>query len=247
MTKHNILYGLIGLLTGLIIGFFFANSVNQTGGGTARTPPANARPPANANSGAAQNPEGELTEEEVREAIATADKKPDDYELQRNLGLALYRYASFTRDARYLPDVERFLKRASDANPKDRDLMVALGHVIFDMAQQTDTARFAEARAYYQKALQVKPDDADVRTDLGLTYYLAKPSEPQKAIAEYRQSLAIDARHEPTLQHLAAALIVVGNLAEAEKRIEELRAVNSSNPALSNLRAQLAQSKNARE
>lgn len=248
MTKHNILYGFIGLLVGLIIGFLFANSVNQNGGGAARTqPPAQPRSNASANNNSPANSSEELTEEEVREAIATADKKPDDFELQRNLGLALYRYASFTQDARYLPDVERFLKRAYDADPKDRDLTVALGHVVFDMAQQTDAARFADARTYYQKALQMKPDDADVRTDLGLTYYLAKPSDPQKAIAEFRQSLAIDARHEATLQHLAAALIVVGNHTEAQKRIEELQAINSSNPALSNLRAQLAQSKNARE
>jgi hypothetical protein len=40
---------------------------------------------------------------------------------------------------------------------------------------------------------------------------------------------------------------VTGNRAEAEKRIAELQSINPSNPSLSDLRAQLAQSKNAQE
>jgi hypothetical protein len=47
------------------------------------------------------------------------------------------------------------------------------------------------------------------------------------------------------LQSLSSALIATGALAEAEKRIEELQAVNGANAALSNLRAQLAQARNA--
>ncbi|HVG39361.1 MAG TPA: hypothetical protein VM870_08740, partial [Pyrinomonadaceae bacterium] len=31
MTKDNILYGIIGLLVGLIVGFLFTNSINQRG------------------------------------------------------------------------------------------------------------------------------------------------------------------------------------------------------------------------
>jgi hypothetical protein len=47
------------------------------------------------------------------------------------------------------------------------------------------------------------------------------------------------------LQSLAAALIATGALAEAQQRLEELQTVNPGNAALSNLRAQLAQVKNA--
>ena len=84
-----------------------------------------------------------------------------------------------------------------------------------------------------------------MRTRLGLTYYFGQPSDPQRAIVEYRKSLALDPRHEPTLQHLASALIAVGNREEAQKRIDELQNLNPSNQALPNLRAQLAQSRNA--
>jgi Flp pilus assembly protein TadD len=122
---------------------------------------------------------------------------------------------------------------------------VSLGNVFFDIGHLSDPASFVEARKYYLKALEMKPDDVDVRTDLGLTYYFGQPSDPQRAITEYRKSLSLDPRHEPTLQNLASALISTGNREEAEKRIDELQQVNSSNPSLPNLRAQLAQSKNA--
>ncbi|MBV9958179.1 MAG: tetratricopeptide repeat protein [Acidobacteria bacterium] len=254
MNKNNILFGIIGLLAGFMIGFIFANSVARPATG-AKPAQASAKPPTAQNSGqngAQQSGQSgadpqTLSEDEVKRAIAAGDEKPDDIELQHKLGLALYRYASYTQDARYLPDVARFLKRAYDANPNDRDLTVTLGNVLFDIAQKDDPSRFAEARVYYLKALEMKSADADVRTDLGLTYYFGKPSDPQKAIAEYRKSLAIDPRHEATLQNLAAALIVTGNHAEAEKRIAELQSVNPENASLSDLRAQLAQSKNAQE
>jgi tetratricopeptide (TPR) repeat protein len=249
VTKHNVLYTIIGLLLGFIIGFIFANQVNRGPSGVVRSDatrgPAATTPPG---TGEAQNTGGNAaaspTEEEIRDAIAKADARPQDVSLQRNFGMVLYRYANRTRNAGFLPDVARMLKRAYESDPKDRDLTVSLGNVLFDMGQATDPAYFKEAREYYLKALEMKADDANVRTDLGLTYYFGQPSDPQRAIAEYRKSLAVDPRHEPTLQNLSAALITVGRTAEAQKTIEQLSALNPSNPALSDLRAQMAQSKN---
>jgi tetratricopeptide (TPR) repeat protein len=250
VSKHNLLYSIIGLLVGFIIGFTFANQTNRGPAGQPR--------PADAHARSAQTQTGQTdtrnapqanapnspTEAEIRDAIAKADARADDVALQRNFGMVLYRYANQTRNAALLPDVARMLKRAYDANPKDRELAVSLGNVLFDIGQASDPARFAEAREYYAKALEIKPDDANVRTDLGLTYYFGQPSDPQRAIAEYRKSLAIDARHEPTLQNLAAALMTVGRTDEAQKTIDQLSILNPSNPALSDLRAQMAQSRN---
>lgn len=184
-----------------------------------------------------------LSEDEIRGAIAKVENRSSDIPLQRDFGMALYRYANQTQDARFLPDVARILKRASDANPKDYELTVTLANALFDIGQTSDPARFNEARRYYTRALEMKPDDVDVRTDLGLTYYFGQPSDPQRAIAEYRKSIALNPRHETTLQNLAAALISVGNREEAEKRVDDLQKLNPANPALPNLRAQLAQSR----
>ncbi|MBV9209610.1 MAG: hypothetical protein JOZ52_03215, partial [Acidobacteria bacterium] len=175
MNKNNILFAIVGLLIGFMIGFLIANSV----GHQARVPASAKQSNQNSktqNSSASNAPASDtLSEAEMQRAIAAGDEKPNDIELQRKLGYALYRYASMTQDSSHLTDVARFLKRAYDANPQDRDLTVTLGNALFDIAQKGDAARFAEARVYYEKALEMKADDANVRTDLGLTYYFGKP------------------------------------------------------------------------
>jgi tetratricopeptide (TPR) repeat protein len=249
--KKNILYLTIGLLAGLYLGFLSANMVGRARLEASRTP-GGARPEGQSASngkagasagGAPQTPA--VTDEQIREAIAKTDSRPDDISLQRNFGRALYQYANQTQDPRYLADVARFFKRVYDANPKDREITVELANVLFDIGQTSAPEGYSKARVYYLKALEMKPDDASVHTDLGQTYYYGEPSEPQRAIAEYRKSLQLAPRDERALQSLATALISTGNREEAQRRIEELRSINPDNPSLSNLRAQLAQSKNA--
>ena len=250
MNKNNILFGVIGLFAGLVISFILTNALNGNQRDLMRATPER---PVDRRSGANETKEtssaddslASISEEDIREAITKADARADDHALQRNFGLALYQYVTQTRNTRFLPDVARFLKRAYDTDPKDHDLIVQLADVLFSIGQSSDPASFVEARAYYQKALEMKPDDPDVLARLGLTYYFGQPSDPRRAIVEYRKSLAIDPRHEPTLQSLASALISAGNRDEAQKRIDELQNLNPSNQALPNLRAQLAQSRNA--
>lgn len=245
---RNLLFLTASLLLGFVIGFMLANSTSKREGGAATavasqqaaTTGASSATGASAGKGGAA--QQQVSEKEMREAIQTTDSRADDIELQKRFGLALYAYANQTRDPRYLPDAARFLKRAVEADPKDRSTTVSLANALFDMGQLGDTARFNEARGYYQKALEMDPNDVNVRTDLGLTYYFGEPSDPESAIREYRKSLELDASHEQTLQNLASALIKTGNRKEAEKTIERLRAVNPKNPALSDLEALLAQS-----
>lgn len=247
--KSKILYAIIGLLAGFIIGFFVANSLNRAGVEAARAElsrlraaqPAQNQEERTAGSQVATDGGGQLTDQEIRNAIATADARPGDLSLQRNLGLALYRYSSQTPNPFYSEDVVRLLKRAAEGNAKDYEVLVALGNVLFDLGQSSDPQRFSEARTYYLKALELKPDDVSTRTDLGLTYYLGRPSDPGRAISEYRRSLAIDPHHELTLQNMATALLSTGQQDEASRMIDELGRLNPSNPALSSLRAQLAQ------
>ncbi|MGB9178603.1 MAG: tetratricopeptide repeat protein [Pyrinomonadaceae bacterium] len=248
MSIKNLLSIACGLLAGFVLGFILANAMSRQASEQSRTgemaAAANTNTEQSVNGGGAQSTSGNtqpvLSDEEIRGAIARADAKPDDLKLQHDFGIALYRY----QDTRFYPDVARFLKRALDADPGDRELTVLLGNVLFDIGQSSDPERFADARVYYQKALEMKADDENVRTDLGLTYFLGRPSDPQRAIAEYRKSLALNPRHENTLQALASALIATGRRDEAQKRIEELQKINPQHPALSNLRAQLAQSRN---
>ena len=255
MNKRNVLFAIVSLVLGFFIGFLMANSIGRRERDVARVGASSEQmmqaagrqqqQSQNSQDGQSQSNGAEPTEAQIRDAIARADEREQDIELQRNFGMALYRYASESGQAQYLPDVARMIKRAYDANPQDHDTTLMLANVLFDIGQTTDRTRFREARTYYTKALAMKPDDVNARTDLGLSYYLDEPSDPQRAVAEYRKSLAINPRHEQTLQNLANALISMRKFDEAEKRIEELAAINPQNPALPNLRAQLAQGRNA--
>lgn len=250
MNTQKIIYAVAGLVLGFFLGFLFTNSVNRKELDSLRAEAARLRaggakePAAAANTGApnaADNSKGQLTEEELRNAIAKGDSAPADIPLQRKLGHGLYLYAINFRNPALLPDAVRMLKRATDADPKDFETLTLLGNALFDWGQASDPAHIDEARTYFQKALEIKPDDPEARTALGLTYYFDKPADPARAIREYRKALAVNPKHEMTLQSLAAALITSGELAEARQRVEELQAVNPSNPALGELRGQLAQ------
>jgi tetratricopeptide (TPR) repeat protein len=112
-------------------------------------------------------------------------------------------------------------------------VLANLGNVTFDMQ------RYQDAERWYQLALKIKPDAVNVRTDLGLTYFLREPKDVDKAIAAYRASLSYDPRHEQTLQNLATALIEKGDKAAARETLKQLEQVNPQNEALPKLRAKV--------
>lgn len=189
--------------------------------------------------------ENSLSADEIERKIAEADRTPNDFAFQKGLGLALYRYAAVKQDSKLLAEVARLLKRADEINPKDYDVIVALGNLYFDIGYfKKENENFEKAREFYQKALEQKPADTDVRTDLGLTYFLTNPPETGKAIAVFQKSLQTNARHEKTLQVLTQALLSEHKTDEAEKYLKLLKAVNQNNEILPELTAELAQSKN---
>jgi tetratricopeptide (TPR) repeat protein len=260
VSTQKIAYLLIGVALGFVVGFIFTNSVNRrehdalraevarmrggSGSNALKNDGANgdARGAINTNNSSEQR----LTEEELRKAVAKGDDNPQDIALQRKLGQGLYLYAINFGSPALLSDAARMLKRAYDVDPKDFETTAMLGNVFFDLGQQDGNAsRIAEARGYFQKALEIKPDDPDARTALGLTYFFDKPPDTQRAVKEYRKSLALNPKHELALQSLAAALMTEGELAEARQKLDELQRINPSNTSLADLRAQLAQKTNA--
>ena len=185
--------------------------------------------------------DGSLSEEEVRDRIAEADKNPNDAAFQKNLGLALYRYAAMKQDANLLAEVGRLLNRAYQSNPKDYDVVVGLGNIYFDIGYfKKENAQFEKAREFYQKALTEKPNDIDVRTDFGLTYFLSNPPEYDEAIAEFQKSLQVNPKHEKSLQVTAQTLLAQNKVAEAEKFVARLREANVNNQYLAQLETQIA-------
>ena len=234
---------IIAVIVSFLGGFLLANALNRNELNSLRTE--NERLAKSKNQLNQNEPELSLSDEEIRERIAEADGNPKNFAFQRNLGLALYRYAAMKQDADLLAEVGRILNRAFESNRQDYDVAVTLGNVFFDIGYfKKDNEQFQKARGFYQTALGLRPNDADVRTDLGLTYFLTKPPENDAAFGEFQKSLQINPKHEKTLQVLAQLFLSQNKTQEAEKYIVRLKDANSNNQFLPELESQISQIKN---
>src|SRR5215203_907886 len=218
MNKDNFLFGIIGLLLGLIIGFMFANSVNQGAikpSAATSVNPNSAIPPGhpeiNGNSGAIQPA--------VQAAIDNAKANPNDFEAQIKAAETYYQIQ------RYDGAIE-FLKRANQIKPDDYETIVNLGNSYFDAAQ------YAEAEKWYAAALVKKADDVNVRTDLGLTYLFRESPNYDRAIQEFTRSLETDPNHVQTLQNLTVAYTKKGDAAKANSMLSRLEILDPTNTAI---------------
>ncbi len=252
MNTQKLIFLLVGVALGFVAGFWFANGVNRGEQEKLRAEVTRLRAAAAENEAAKSRQPGggemaipTLSDEELRRGIERADANPSDAKMQQMSGQALYVYAREKNNAAILPDVVRILRRAHDLEPKNLTTTTMLGDALYLLAQTGgETKYLADARKFYTQVLAGQPDDVYVRASLGHTYFYDKPSDPRAAIREYRKALAVNARHEPTLQGMVAALAATGEVAEAEKTLRLLEEVNAANPELPNLRAQLAQKKN---
>ena len=86
---------------------------------------------------------------------------------------------------------EQQLLRAAASDPTAAAPKVSLGNLYFD------AENYQNAAQWYEAALRVNPRDADVSTDLGVSYYYL--NEPDRALAQFDRSLQIDAKHTKTL------------------------------------------------
>jgi len=117
-------------------------------------------------------------------------------------------------------------------NPKDSDIRLKLANYLYDQKQ------YNQSIEWYQRALELDPKNVNARTDLGTAYFYSGRS--QDALAEYRKSLAIDPKHEPTLLNsIVVNLDGTHDLAAAEKAWDQLHKVNPNHPALAGLKEKL--------
>ncbi len=239
MSNKYFWLSLVGMAVCFAGGFLLANSLNrneiaalQAQQRTAPTNPNPAATPANA--------EPELSDSEIKQKIAEADKDPNNVSFQKDLGIALYRYGGAKQNPALIDEAVRLLKRADEKSPKDFETIVTIGNALFDIAaMHNDKAGYKPARDYYQRALEIRPNDAEVTADFGSTYFLGEPMEIEKAQTELTKALALNATNERALQFLTQVYIKKGNKAEAEKTFAKLKSVNPSNPMIQALTTQM--------
>jgi len=156
---------------------------------------------------------------EIAAAIDNAKQKPQDYEAQMTAADLYYQIQRFE-------DAAKFYEAAVKLKPAEAEPLIKAGNAYFDAENYT------EAEKWYVLALAKEPKNINVRTDLGLTFFLREPRDVERAIKEYKQSLAIDPDHEVTLQNLALAYGENGDKESLRTTIEKLKKINPKNPAV---------------
>lgn len=230
------MFGVLGLIVGLVIGFMGANSLNRSAAGQVVTAPSTKtaagpvgsnsalppdHPPIGATSGEADDtgetqPTGGALPQ-VTAAIEKAKQQPNDYDAQMTAADLYYQIQRFDEAA-------KFYEAANKLKPSEVEPMIKAGNAYFD------GEKYPQAEKWYIQALNKNPNQINVRTDLGLTFFLREPRDLDRAIMEYKSSLAMDPKHEITLQNLALAYDAKGDKDNYAQTLDKLRAVDPNNP-----------------
>ncbi|HKE59337.1 MAG TPA: tetratricopeptide repeat protein [Pyrinomonadaceae bacterium] len=156
MNRENLLFGIIGILFGFIVGFMLAGSMSQkpavvsSGPGTAQNLPSD-HPPVGDNAGGQGNPQAIFAQ--VQASIEKARKEPKNFDAQVKAAELYYQIQ------RYDQSIE-FLLKANELQPTDYQTVVNLGMV------NLDAGHYDNAEKWYNAAMKMKSDDVQVLSGL---------------------------------------------------------------------------------
>ncbi|HET8783620.1 MAG TPA: tetratricopeptide repeat protein [Pyrinomonadaceae bacterium] len=175
MSRENLLFGVIGILLGFIVGFMFASSMSQktqNPASVSQNMPAD-HPAVGAQAGGG-NPE--QVRAQVTADIEKARKEPQNFDAQVKAAELFYRIGRFDQSI-------EFLLKANQLKPSDYDTVVSLGMVNFQ------AGHYDPAEKWLTAAIKMKPDDVTVLeglTDTKLQKGDAKGAE--EAIAQLEKA-----------------------------------------------------------
>ena len=155
MTRENLLFAIIGILLGFIVGFMFASSMSQKMAmpqvaGTQQQMPAD-HPPMGAQD--ARDPQA--VRADVSAQLEKARTEPNNFEAQLKAAQLHYQIQSFDKAIEYLVKANRL-------RPTDYETVRMLAVV------NLDAGHYDAAVKWYQTAMEMKADDVMVLA--GLTH-----------------------------------------------------------------------------
>ena len=159
MSRENLLFAIIGILLGFIVGFMFASTMSQkqatqlsaaSQGLPADHPPINGAGGAGGGQGA---PDPQAMRAEVAASLEKAKNEPTNFDAQVKAAELYYQIQ------RYDQAIE-FLLKANQVKPTDYRTVVLLGMV------NLDAGHFDVAEKWYRAAMKMKSDDVMVLSGL---------------------------------------------------------------------------------
>jgi tetratricopeptide (TPR) repeat protein len=155
MTRENLLFAIIGILFGFIVGFMFASTMSQRSAApVAATTTDNRNLPANhppVQSGDSKDPQQVFAD--VQAAIAKARNEPNNFDAQMKAAELYYQIQRYDQSVEYL-------LKANQLKPESYEAIVALGQV------NIDTQHYDQAEKWLKAALLRKPEDTRVLASL---------------------------------------------------------------------------------
>lgn len=145
MTRDNLLFAIIGILFGFIVGFLFATNMSQRVAVNDPTALSSGQLPADHPPTAGGQSSGGM-QAEIAASLEKARNEPQNFEAQVNAAQLYYQIQ------RYDQAIE-FLLKANQLRPDDYQTVVALGLV------NLDAGHFGVAETWYRAALVKKNDD----------------------------------------------------------------------------------------
>jgi tetratricopeptide (TPR) repeat protein len=237
--NKNLILCIAGIAVGFLVGFYAANVISQPeaqsksrrtttaadgSGQLAPSEQSGQLPPNHPDiSGMGGGGAPASTSGEAQAAMEAADREPQDFDAQLEAGELFYLMKDFE-------NAELYLTRALKLKPDNFEALVLMGNTKYDDKD------YAGAASFYERALNVNANDQNVRTDYGNTFLFREPPDLDRAIEEYRKSLAVSESHANTGYFLASAQIRKKDKAAALETISRLESLNPQHPGLTNLR-----------
>ena len=173
MNRDNLLFAIIGILLGFIVGFIFASNILQreatVASSAARTQALPADHPTVGDTG---GPNAGGMQAEVQVALTKARNEPTNFEAQLKAAELYYQIQRYD-------DSIAYLLKANQLKPDDPETAGNLGMV------NMDAGHYETAETWYKAAVTKKPDDARILDGYcNVLLQLGKAKDAEDAIAK---------------------------------------------------------------
>ncbi|HEY6330771.1 MAG TPA: tetratricopeptide repeat protein [Blastocatellia bacterium] len=227
--RREYVIGAVALILAFLASFMWTRSVNKNGPIAPATQAASAAGPA-AGGGGGDAPamaNVQATMKKAKDNPGDVDAQIEAFKLEAQIG-------------RY-PEAIEYLKQASKDDPKDFRFPATIGNIYFEEKD------YPNAEDWYNRALQIKPDEPELLIELGATFIERNPPDPDKALKSIQLALNINPKNAHALAHLTEAYLLKKDLKSAEDSLNRIKAADPSNQAISTLQTQIDALKSGKE
>jgi Flp pilus assembly protein TadD len=130
------------------------------------------------------------------------------------------------------------LQAALEQNPNDADVIRRLADLNFDIQN------WARAQQLYARYLELRPGDANVMTDLGISFRESRQYD--QALEQFKKAQEVDPRHWQSYYNEVVVLAFdLKRFDEADRSLAKLQELQPGNPNVAKLAEAVARSRGA--